>query len=1008
MSFQRHRVYPYRLQHSYRYYSAISQVQRPSAAIDVTDTASAEKYGFLPRSSRDTALTAFAQLGALRLNASRALISLIDSKTQYILAEATRSLSLQSDTRHDQSDSLWLGAVAIPSRRGICGFMLDGLQRGGLSESGDPLPEVLVINDMREVGQFAQCSWVVSGPQILHAVGVPLLSSDGTKVGMFTICGEKPRPDLAQDQKSFLQDMAKTIMNHLDAVRIQAEYRRRDRLINGLESFVDGLAEVRTSIVGANRHTSKTQKGVRIAQKDADADEKLAERDEDDLETPRSQQSGASSKDSQSLWESALPPGSKSMFSRASKIIRQAGDYDGVVFFWASSNPRPGGRNRREILLVQGGRRDATRRYSTSSISSRTSTDDYSDSQAKASRESGFDASLANDQEARNGHHGLESTPCPVLGYSLNDSEVGAQAANDYTFAGFTQRHLRTVFGNKPKGRVFVLNDQAQALAGDDSNTESGIEQALSAASDTAKSGTETEVSGSSRKWRVKRKIRRLLELSPAGRSFTTLPLYDFERERWFAYCICWSSTANRDPGLDGDLHYLRIFGNSIMNALSHIDALAADRAKTSFVASVSHELRSPLHGILGANNFLSDSQLTRFQEEMVDSIQSCGRTLLDTLDHVMDFAKINSFSNNEENKALRLTKRSINRRPSNLSEQHGLMNSPVNLSTLVEEVVEAIAMGYTVQHDFLNLDEKAKYGLLESPSSKSGQDDNARDRAVLPQRGRVRVALELAYPHNLHLQTRPGAWRRIVMNLFANALKYTSDGLIIVRLEAAEDLGNKDYIKTELTVKDTGRGISNDYLQNHLFRPFSQEDPFTPGTGLGLSIVSQIVRQMGGTVDVSSSKGNGTTMKLIVSMPRSDPPSSIAQQTDFASTITEQMRGMKLCLLEDTASRASVNLNVVQRTSESRYSQILLKLLQDWFKADASISDTWAPQAADIVICLEPSFKHLANIRKQVSDSQDAPPVIFIAYDTLEMAALRADARITSAASTVEIICQP
>ncbi len=110
------------------------------------------------------------------------------------------------------------------------------------------------------------------------------------------------------------------------------------------------------------------------------------------------------------------------------------------------------------------------------------------------------------------------------------------------------------------------------------------------------------------------------------------------------------------------------------------------------------------------------------------------------------------------------------------------------------------------------------------------------------------------------------------------------------------------------------------------------------------------------------------------------------------------------MCLLKDTASYASDD----QHTSESSYSQLLLRMIQDWFNVEASVQDSWTPGSADIVICLEPSFKHLANIRDQVADSQTAPPIIFIAYDALELAALRGDARILSTTSVVEAICQP
>lgn len=86
------------------------------------------------------------------------------------------------------------------------------------------------------------------------------------------------------------------------------------------------------------------------------------------------------------------------------------------------------------------------------------------------------------------------------------------------------------------------------------------------------------------------------------------------------------------------------------------------------------------------------------------------------------------------------------------------------------------------------------------------------------------------------------GALRRIVMNLFENAMKYTSAGLIIVRLRIRD---NEEYQSSAqkrqtlaLNIIDSGRGISSGYISRKLFTPFAQEDTFSSGVGLGLSIV--------------------------------------------------------------------------------------------------------------------------------------------------------------------------
>jgi CheY-like chemotaxis protein len=103
-------------------------------------------------------------------------------------------------------------------------------------------------------------------------------------------------------------------------------------------------------------------------------------------------------------------------------------------------------------------------------------------------------------------------------------------------------------------------------------------------------------------------------------------------------------------------------------------------------------------------------------------------------------------------------------------------------------------------------------------------------------------------------------------MNLFGNSLKFTSDGYVhvILRQLPLSD-GDPNKVKVELSVLDTGKGISQEFLKNQLFHPFSQENPLQTGTGLGLAIVSSIVtsENVGGNVDVWSEEGVGTEIKV-------------------------------------------------------------------------------------------------------------------------------------------------
>jgi signal transduction histidine kinase len=96
-----------------------------------------------------------------------------------------------------------------------------------------------------------------------------------------------------------------------------------------------------------------------------------------------------------------------------------------------------------------------------------------------------------------------------------------------------------------------------------------------------------------------------LLWMLPGARSVVLFPLWDSHRERWFAGSFAWTTRSTRVLTRTEDLSYLVAFGNSIMADVARLDVIAVDRAKSDFISSISHELRSPLHGILASVEFL-------------------------------------------------------------------------------------------------------------------------------------------------------------------------------------------------------------------------------------------------------------------------------------------------------------------------------------------------------------------------------------------------------------------
>lgn len=115
------------------------------------------------------------------------------------------------------------------------------------------------------------------------------------------------------------------------------------------------------------------------------------------------------------------------------------------------------------------------------------------------------------------------------------------------------------------------------------------------------------------------------------ARTIAFYPIWDDASELYSSALFVWSITPLRyfDPSVE--MNYLAAFGHSLTAELARLNALASEKAKGSFISSISHELRSPLHGVLAGAEFLQESDLTPYQQEMTLTITLAGRTLLNT-----------------------------------------------------------------------------------------------------------------------------------------------------------------------------------------------------------------------------------------------------------------------------------------------------------------------------------------------------------------------------------------
>lgn len=232
-----------------------------------------------------------------------------------------------------------------------------------------------------------------------------------------------------------------------------------------------------------------------------------------------------------------------------------------------------------------------------------------------------------------------------------------------------------------------------------------------------------------------------------------------------------------------------------------------ARKAKRVFLSSVSHELRSPLHGLLASTELMiDDGHLTPFQDVCTRTISNCGKTLCDVIEHVLSFSDADAIVKSLER---------------------------VDLLTFVEEVLDATWAGKAKA--------KAKGPSLE-----------------------VLVKVNLTHLRHPFLINR-GEIGRIIMNLFGNSIKYTSQGYLSVTVTAAAppfhaDGHRKQFVS--LIFEDTGKGIEEKFMPN-IFTPFMQENDQSEGVGLGMSLVKQIVEKSGGTIEVRSVHGKGTTVEV-------------------------------------------------------------------------------------------------------------------------------------------------
>lgn len=423
------------------------------------------------------------------------------------------------------------------------------------------------------------------------------------------------------------------------------------------------------------------------------------------------------------------------------------------------------------------------------------------------------------------------------------------------------------------------------------------------------------------------------------------------------------------------------------------------------------------LDGIVLGVELMRDTDLSVFQGNITHTIETCCRTLIDTVDHLLDYSKINNFQLTKRRQEHATLPRGLRQGPTK-SIQAGMksLSSNVLLDALTEEVVESVFAGFNFQHISIAQLSKEKSSWPADRSANRRMDAMKAMEDLDPSRlatgevklkfGDASVFLVIDPGSSWAFFTESGAIRRIIMNLFGNALKHTQQGTIRVTLKQSDSKRSNERL-VQITVADTGHGISQEYLRNDLFKPFSQEDSLAPGSGLGLSIVKKITSNLRGRITVTSLVNVGTTVTVALPLALPSPDTKLVEPDDEVefNKQRDQLRGLRIRLIGFDQNRTadSEESDTVTNDVELNGHRLVRQICRDWLHMEV-ISGLQAEHLApDLVLMSEDSLPPAG-----APDALTKPPCIVVCANTLVAYQQSTAPESASRSGVLEFISQP
>ncbi len=375
---------------------------------------------------------------------------------------------------------------------------------------------------------------------------------------------------------------------------------------------------------------------------------------------------------------------------------------------------------------------------------------------------------------------------------------------------------------------------------------------------------------------------------------------------------------------------YLRM-GQKLQQALAN--EASANHTKTRFLANMSHDIRTPINGILGMLTIVDTCRDNKDKmDDCLAKIDVSAKHLLSLVNDVLDMTKLER-------------------------DTFTLESKPFNLDRVCIETAEIVR--FQAESAGLHVEE-------EHPDVR-----------------------------NVNLLGSELYLKKILLNLFSNCIKYNKPGgAIYTRMRELEH--TDDTVTYEFFIRDTGVGMTQDFIDNHLFEAFTQGDNAARsqygGTGLGMSIVAQLVKKMNGTIQVESTVGEGSSFTVVLPFAIDHDPPAAAEKTPPAGVL----RGKRLLVVEDNELNMEIAEFMLKSTgaevvpvfdgesavkayaqaAPGTYQAILMDLMMpvmDGYAATRAIRSSGRPDAGTIPIIAMSANAYAEDVQKCLDTGMNA-----------------------------------